>query len=365
MLVFLCKFVNKKQRMSSIFGNRLVAARKMAGLSLQGLSDQLEGLVTRQALHKYEQNLTYPNSRTLIALSRALGVPVDFFFSEQAVSVELTGIEFRKRKRLSATAETAIIQQCTEALNRYLTLEQLLNENKPVKAFFYRDVIRTPEDADKAAVQLRQDWGLGHDPIPNVVAMLEENGYKVLEVLTDADFDGMKAFAGPVRIIVINRKQDACRIRFTALHELAHHILAFPDDLEEAAKERLCHAFSGAVLFPGDQAKEAMNQHRFHFYLREMILLKEYWGISIAAMFARAKNLGIISDTVYTKLSQGYRSRQYHLDEPGKYPGAEKALRFYQLLYRGLAEDIITVNQAASLCNVTVGALRAELDQLL
>ncbi len=57
----------------------------------------------------------------------------------------------------------------------------------------------------KAAEQLRVEWGLGQDPIPNVVAMLEENGYKVVEVTADKDFDGMKAFAGAVRVIVVNR----------------------------------------------------------------------------------------------------------------------------------------------------------------
>ncbi len=63
----------------------------------------------------------------------------------------------------------------------------------------------------------------------------------------------------------------------------------------------------GAVLLPGEQAREAMNEQRFHFYLPELTLLKEYWGISIAAMFARAKNLGIINDYVYAKLNQGYQ----------------------------------------------------------
>ena len=81
-------------------------------------------------------------------------------------------------------------------------------------------------------------------------------------------------------------------------------------------------------------------------------------------MFARAKNLGIINDYVYAKLNQGYRARHYHRDEPGKFPGKEKAHRFNQLLYKALAEEIITINQAASLRNVTVGEFRNDLDQL-
>jgi Zn-dependent peptidase ImmA (M78 family) len=180
----------------------------------------------------------------------------------------------------------------------------------------------------------------------------------------DDDFDGLKAFGGSARVIGINVQHDICRKRFTALHELAHHVLHFPADMPEDVEERLCHRFSGAVLFPKEQALEAMHPQRFHFYLPELVMLKEYWGISIAAIFARAKNLGIINDPVFGKLNQGYRSRHYHKGEPGNYGGSEKPMRFRQLLYRGLAEEIISINQAASLCQKTVGELRNELDQL-
>ncbi|MCC7319270.1 MAG: helix-turn-helix domain-containing protein [Bacteroidales bacterium] len=336
----------------------------MAGLSLQGLADRLEGALSRQALHKYEQGMTYPNSKMLIALSKVLGVPVDFFFSEPEVSVNLSGVEFRKRKRLSVSDEAAVVEQCSEIISRYLTLERTVNDEKPLRPFEYNHLIETALDAENAAIELRKQWGLGNDPIPNVVAMLEESGYKLVELSSFQDFDGMKAFAGQVRIIAVNCSNDVCRIRFTALHELAHHVLSFPEYLSENEKERLCHAFAGAVLLPGEQAREAMNEQRFHFYLPELVLLKSYWGISIAAMFARAKNLGIINDAVYGKLNQGYRIRQYHLDEPGKFRGDEKTFRFDQMLFKALAEGIITVNQAASLRNVTVGELRNDLDQL-
>ncbi|MBK8702691.1 MAG: ImmA/IrrE family metallo-endopeptidase [Saprospiraceae bacterium] len=263
--------------MSALFGNRLMVARRMAGLSLQGLADQLDGIISRQALHKYEQGLTYPNSQTLIALSRALKVPVDFFFMEPEVSVQLSGIEFRKRKRLSSVEEQAVIERCIDMLSRYLTLERMVNDVKPLRQFDHFHVIHNIQDAENAAEALRSQWGLGNDPIPNVMAMLEDNGYKVVEVNAKHDFDGMKAFAGDIRVIAVNRFKDVCRIRFTVLHELAHHLLIFPEEMSEDDKERLCHAFAGAVLLPAAQAREAMSQHRFHFYLPELILLKAYW----------------------------------------------------------------------------------------
>lgn len=349
----------------SIFGNRLAIARKMAGLSLQGLSDKMGGVVGRQALHKYEQHEGLPNSRVLIALAQALNVPVDFFFAEPEIQVVLEHVDYRKKSGMTKTQQAAIEEQCVEALNRYLSLESIMQEEKEVSEFVFNKTVSDTDDVEAAAQQLRKDWELGDAPIPNVVAMLEDKGYKVIELNTDANFDGLKAHAGRARVIGLNKNiEDVCRKRFTALHELAHHVLLFPSDMPEREKERLCHCFAGAVLFPKVQAKESMHNERFHFYLPELVMIKEYWGISIAALFARAKNLGIISEHVHTKLMIGYNARKYREGEPGNFRGEEQPLRFRQLLYRGLAEKIISFNEAASLTQKTVGELRNELDQL-
>lgn len=348
-----------------VFGERLAVARKMAGLSLQGLADLLDGIIGRQALHKYEQHTALPNSKVLIALSKALNVPVDFFFTEPEVNVVLEHIDYRKKSKMGKTQQNALEQQCAESLSRYLSLELAMQDEKKTTPFVFKGEIRTVADIEAAAEQLRKDWDLGDNPIPNVIAMLEDKGYKVVELDTDGDFDGLKAFANGSKVIGLNSNiTDVCRKRFTALHELAHHVLLFPEEMSQSEQEKMCHCFAGAVLFPKAQAEEAMQKERFHFYLRELTLLKEYWGISIAALFARAKNLGIINKHVYTKLMVGYNARNYRQGEPGEFRGTEKALRFQQLLYRGLAEDILTFNQAATLSQKTIGELRNELDQI-
>ena len=58
--------------MENVFANRLQSARKMAGLSLQGLADKLDNLVTKQSLNKYEQGVMKPDSEVLIALANSL-----------------------------------------------------------------------------------------------------------------------------------------------------------------------------------------------------------------------------------------------------------------------------------------------------
>ena len=349
--------------MSLLFGKRLVAARTMAGLSLQKLADALEGTLTRQALHKYEQGTALPNSKNLIAIAHVLNVPVDFFFSEPAPFPGLSEIEFRKRTRLTQSEQASVIEKCTEILGRYLELEHLLGEEKLPRHFSFDGLVRNSEDAEMAAEALRRDWNLGQDPIPGVMRMLEDHGYKVIGIEAPLAFDGLKANAGQHRVIVVNMAFDVCRRRFTALHELAHHLLVFPDDLPEKERENYCHTFAGAVLLPASQAKEILKMHRTNFYLPELQLIKSEWGISIAAIFARARQAGLISEHVYTRYHRQYRARGYYQDEPGTYPAAEQANRFELMWYRALAEERISLAEAARLTNLTMGEIREKILQ--
>ncbi len=56
------------------FGERLKAARKMAGMSQQQLTDATCNRITKQTLSKYEKGKMFPASDILLAISKALGV---------------------------------------------------------------------------------------------------------------------------------------------------------------------------------------------------------------------------------------------------------------------------------------------------
>lgn len=122
-------------------------------------------------------------------------------------------------------------------------------------------------------------------------------------------------------------------------------------------------AFAGAVLLPASQARAILTKHRTNFYSPDLQLIKSEWGISIAAIFARARHLGLISDYVYSRFNQQYRALGYYKDEPGTYPGTEQASRFDLMWYRALAEDRITFADAGRLYNLTIGEVREKLGQ--
>lgn len=359
--------------MENIFATRLLSARKMAGLSLQGLADKLDNVVSKQSLNKYEQNKMKPDSKVLIALSNALNVSVDYFYSNPIVKVEFENIDFRKYKsKLTKTDEASLLERAKDHFERYFELEDALQLNEKYDYFIYTNEIKTAEDAEDAANQLRSEWQLGYDPIPDVVEMLEDKGYKIIDIASPDGFDGMKANVGDKKVIVLRKTvnidvDDIVRKRFTALHELAHHALSFSKELTHTEEERLCHVFSCAVLYPEAMARKELHKERFHFYEKELVLIKQRWGISFTAIFHRANRLGILNDYVLRRFHIGYKQRGYHKPnfEPGRFRSKEMPTRMERLVFLGLAKEVLTINEAAFFSGITAWKLREQMQLMV
>ncbi len=342
--------------MKDIFSQRLKSARLMAGYSLQSLADEMENCITKQAIHKYENGLMLPNSDILLKLASILCIKVDYFFKEK--KIVLQGVEFRKQNRLSKKALNSIREKTIDYLERYLNIETLLNAElifeNPIKDL----IIETGHDVETACEELRRAWKLGENPVPNVIEMLEFKGIKIFEVDISAEFDGMSAWVDTVPVLALRKDVDIVRLRFTALHELAHILLNFSTKLNEKAVEKLCHHFAGAVLLPAKSIFTELGKNRHRISLNELISIKAYFGISIQAIMARAKSLNIIGDSQYRNFNMFIRQMGYHKNEPGKYEGDERTDRFDSLVYRAASEEIISLSKASSLLNVRLADLQ-------
>jgi Zn-dependent peptidase ImmA (M78 family)/DNA-binding XRE family transcriptional regulator len=335
---------------------RLTTARRMAGLSLQELADKMEHTISRQALHQFEQGKSKPETDTLLALAKALDVKLDYFYRPLHVAFEK--LEYRKKVKLSKTEEVAIQETAKDRFSRYFELEELTNTKISFKNYQQIFEINNLNDIETAAEQLRMDWNLGSKPIPSVIEMLEEKGIKVLEVDASDAFQGFYAEANGELVVVINRNDDAFRKRFTALHELAHITLKIQEGLDV---EKCCHSFAGAFLFPKQSVIEAFSAKRKKLSFAELIQQKCYYGISIQALLVRLRNLDIISEATYKGFVIWLTKSGYRTNEPGKYAGIEKPLRFSQLLYRAAIEEVISLSKAASLANQSLSEFRKNL----
>src|SRR5690606_34400961 len=112
-------------------------------------------------------------------------------------------------------------------------------------------VISNISDIDNAVNNLLKAWKLGVNALPNVIEILEDKQIKVIELDADLAFDRRSGWADDtIPIIVVNKNYNIERKRFTALHELGHLLLNFSKLLTDKEIERLCHAFSAAMLIP-------------------------------------------------------------------------------------------------------------------
>jgi Zn-dependent peptidase ImmA (M78 family)/DNA-binding XRE family transcriptional regulator len=348
--------------MKEQIGNRIKSARMLAGLSLRELSDALNGIVSHNAISKYEKGEMMPDSKVLIALSQALDVKTDYFLRPQ--TVEISNIEFRKKSCLSVKKTNSIKENIKDNIERYIELEIFLNFQNafvnPIKGL----VIENAGDVEKAVEQLLGQWDLGINALPNVIEILEDNDIKVVEIDADVKFDGLSGWANQnIPVIVINKSFTVERKRFTALHELGHLLLNVNNEtFTHQEIEKFCHQFAGAMLLPKETIFKELGRKRSSVSLNELISIKESFGISIQAIMARAKDLGIITNDQYIKFRiwvNGNENRKKEIGF-GEYKGVEHSSRFKQLLYRATAEEIISMSKAASLSNVKLAQFRDE-----
>ncbi len=352
----------KSQDPKDIFGRRLEQARRMRGLSLRALSEATGGKVSYNALHRYERGEMMPGDDVLIPLADALDKPLDFFF--RPFSVKLKGVEFRKTTGLRIKAVASIQEQAADYFERYLEIEQALGLPLEFQDPLGDFRLRGPEDAEEAAEIVRSKWGLGEDPLPNVVETLEINGIKVFEAEAPERLNGFSGWADghPVVALAAWLNRDLPRKRFTALHEAAHLLIHSHTNLSGKELESCCHRFAGAMLIPKEAFVRDWGGYRHRISLEELIGLKRRYGMSIGAIVHRALDLGLIDAAAYKRFFVSYKRRRWHQKEPGEYTGVEKSSRFEQLVFRAATEEIITLAKGAALLNKPVEEFRPNMD---
>jgi Zn-dependent peptidase ImmA (M78 family) len=351
--------------MKDIFAKRIKSARNLAGFSLRELSDRMEGVVSHNAIKKYEMGLMMPDSKVLLALANALNVKTDYFFRPYEVSIE--NIEFRKKSKLLVKEANSIKEKVTDSISNYIELEQFLNITSvfinPLKDI----IISNGEDIEIAVNTLLDSWKLGFNALPNVVELMEDKEIKVIEIADNENFDGLSGWANNnIPVIVINKNFPVDRKRLTALHELGHLLLVFDENVEQKQKEKFCHRFAGAMLMPKETFIQEVGLSRKDISIPELIAIKGTYGISMQAIMARAKDLGIINDERFLRFRFWLNKDVNRRKEIGfgEYVGKEQSTRFKQLLYRAASEELISMSKAANLSNQKLASFRDEFVQV-
>ena len=134
-LKIICTFVNKQSHSLinsmdenlNTFAKRLLQARIKAKLSMEKLSEKMNGIVTKQAISKYEKGMMMPNSTILIAMAEALNVSLDYFFRPFTYDLDNFKVSFRKKSDTTICEQKALEIQIQDEVERYLEIEDILD----------------------------------------------------------------------------------------------------------------------------------------------------------------------------------------------------------------------------------------------
>ena len=265
-------------------GERLKKARIYRGLTVAELAEQVG--CQRQTLSMYEISKSQPTGKELVErLSRVLRFPVKFFYEHPVPTTEST-VYFRsllttnKKYRSEQIVKMSFLSQIYSLLQDYISFPTYEPPN------FAEGV--TPEEA---AYALRDAWGLGRDPIDNIISIVEQHGILVTSFSTSTDdVDAFSQLVGtsdtPTYLIAYsNNKTSAARIHFDIAHELGHICLhEWSEDIEDLSKEefkcreREANEFAAAFLLPEDTfRKDAEAGPQTIVYYKQ---LKKKWKVS-------------------------------------------------------------------------------------
>lgn len=286
--------------MKTFLSYRLRIAREIIGLSLEELSIAMNSEVTKQSLSKYEQGVMAPRAKSMESLAGAMGVPIQFFTGE-GMSIDVPKLRKSSQRNLTEEELSATESIILFHAERFKAKVERLHLSIEFDCPLLGKTISCFDDVLSASEELRRVWSCGDGAIPSVLRLLERRGLWVFEYNLPNQILGLSTWVDnkyPL-IILDTRKEKTTveRLRFTALHELAHLLFNFPEDVDE---EKMCNKFASIFLFPEKTFKqEIYGSHRKELYIEELIDLRQAYGISVAAIVHEAYDLGIIDRDHY------------------------------------------------------------------
>ena len=331
-----------------MIGQRLKRIRLARGFSLEELSVEMGGIVTRQSLSKYERGTSRPSPVVLNKLAEVLKVKPSYLWSDPKISIKF--IAYRKKSRLPKKEMIRIENYIGQKLEERIWLQDMMQQNIEVDLPINKYSVCRIDDVEEAAESLRYSWNIGFDPISNMVNLLETHLIHIINIKSTENFDGLTAIGYEednlkAAAIALNFEIPGERQRFDLAHELGHIVLNISDNIDE---EKAAYRFGSAFLAPSSEIFKEVGTKRSLITLQELLFLKERFGISIQALLYRFKELNIINDSYYKNWCIEISRKNWKKHEPVELK-PEKPIWLKQNILRAISEGVITQEEANSL----------------
>ncbi|WP_226653588.1 XRE family transcriptional regulator [Leifsonia sp. LS1] len=309
-------------------GETLSMLRTARGFSQAGLAEAVG--MAQSRLSRVEQGTELLRVSDAGWLAAELEVLPEVL-AEKSGEFSSARVFHRKRASLPVKSDRQIR---AEAAVRRFQLRRAIGEALPGLQLEFRplpaDGTYSPEDR---AMELRRGLGLGSEPIESMTEVLERAGVMVVPV--ELDTVKLDAIGGwpedGAPIVMVSTHAPGERQRFTLAHELGHAIMhdGTGDDQEAEADQ-----FASAFLMPVSMARSELVNPT----LSSLTALKSRWGVSIAALARRARDLGLMTEREYRSFNIQLSSTGMHRREPLPIPPERPTLitrTIDQLIARG------------------------------
>lgn len=273
---------------------RLTIARERRGLSKTALAE-LADLTARRISSFEREDDDAPPARTLERLADVLGFPVGYFFRPVISDPASDGVSFRAQSRMSATARRGALASARIGVELAAYLDEHLHLPAPDLPDL-RDV-----GPMEAAAALRTMWGLGVEPAPNLVHLVEAHGVRVFSIVEEySGLDAFSLWADGTPYMFLTRHKSPERGRWDVAHELGHlvlHLEASPSRSRD--REAEADEFAREFLMP---ARAVDARATLPASLDTVRYDKIWWGVSAMAYLRQLKELNHLTDWRYRGL---------------------------------------------------------------
>lgn len=331
---------------------RFDLARQRRGLTKRELAHRLE--VTDRTVSNWYSNQEV-DEKILDKAAEILDFPINFFYGREVEKIQVESVSFRAltkmtaRKRDMAISQTILAEMISDWIDQNFELPlPNVPDLHELRSDFSTATIGSLDEADENDVRyyleysypeacadtVRKAWGLGEQPIPNLIALLESKGIRVFSLTDEAqDVDACCRWTSGRPFIFLNTSRTAERCRFDLAHELGHLVMHKHGIIEGIHVEQEANAFASAFLMP--RRSLLANPLRIPS-LKSILSKKEIWQVSAAALTYRYNKLGIITDwnatSIYKQLAQRGRN-----NEPNPIPHESSLL--LDKVFQALAQE--------------------------
>ena len=283
----------------SEFGRRVGQARKAAGITQSDLAAAI-GL-DRTAVSKIESGTRRIDSLELAKISDILRRPVSWFLMTPSPPV------ISRRHARDGVEQTAdvLLESLAADVEQLVDMGMLDPPEVPPLGVEVADVAT----AEQAALAVRRHLGVGFEPLPDIQRVAEQLGLYLFVLSIDAAVQGSYIALRRGGVALIQGDDTVGRRRFTAAHELGHHVLSDEYSTEwikggKETRERLISAFAVHLLLPRpavDTHWKSLHGERDPF--NAAVHLGARFGLSWSALCGQLARLGVISEEVRARLS--------------------------------------------------------------